>query len=82
MVCSINVIAPLQRLQLCTFLLLNVPNVLLLTLTKGASASFASRRAISVFPQPVGPIMRIFFGTISSCNISEEACDCQILPGT
>ena len=37
------------------------------TFTKGASASFASRLAISVLPQPVGPIMRIFLGTISSC---------------
>lgn len=42
---------------------------LAVTLTKGASASFASRRAISVFPQPVGPIMRMFLGTISSCSI-------------
>lgn len=33
---------------------------------KGASASFASRLAISVFPQPVGPIIRMFFGTMSS----------------
>src|SRR5688572_17261369 len=31
----------------------------------GASASFASRRAISVLPTPVGPIMRMFFGVIS-----------------
>mmetsp|Transcript_9142 Transcript_9142/g.15701 ORF Transcript_9142/g.15701 Transcript_9142/m.15701 type:complete len:274 (+) Transcript_9142:658-1479(+) len=36
------------------------------TLMNGASASFAKRRAISVFPQPVGPIMRMFLGTISS----------------
>ena len=40
------------------------------TLTKGASASLASRRAISVFPQPVGPIMRMFLGTISSCRVA------------
>ena len=32
---------------------------------KGASASRAKRRAISVLPTPVGPIMRIFFGVIS-----------------
>src|SRR5690606_30868367 len=31
----------------------------------GAFASFASRRAISVLPTPVGPIMRMFFGVIS-----------------
>src|SRR5947209_19603929 len=32
----------------------------------GAPASFASRRAISVLPTPVGPIIRIFFGSTSS----------------
>src|SRR5690606_17979803 len=32
---------------------------------KGALASFASRRATSVLPTPVGPIMRMFLGTIS-----------------
>lgn len=37
-----------------------------LTLTKGASANLASRLAISVLPQPVGPIIRMFLGTISS----------------
>src|SRR5690554_4110146 len=31
----------------------------------GAFASFASRRAISVLPTPVGPIIRMFFGVIS-----------------
>ena len=31
----------------------------------GASASLASRRAISVLPTPVGPIIRMFFGVIS-----------------
>ncbi len=38
------------------------------TLTNGASAIFAILRAISVLPQPVGPIMRMFLGTISDCN--------------
>ena len=33
---------------------------------KGALASRASRRAISVFPTPVGPIMMMFFGMTSS----------------
>lgn len=42
------------------------------TFTKGASASLASRRAISVLPHPVGPIMRMFLGTISSCNIKQH----------
>src|SRR3954468_13811417 len=32
----------------------------------GAPASFASRRAISVLPTPVGPIIRMFFGSTSS----------------
>src|SRR5690606_20256825 len=32
---------------------------------KGALASFAKRRAISVLPTPVGPIIRMFLGTIS-----------------
>src|SRR5512133_2929833 len=32
---------------------------------KGASASFARRRAISVLPTPVGPIISMFFGVIS-----------------
>src|SRR5580700_11074944 len=33
---------------------------------KGALASRANRRAISVLPTPVGPIMRMFFGVISA----------------
>src|SRR3990172_2903349 len=33
---------------------------------KGACESFASLRAISVFPTPVGPIMMMFFGATSS----------------
>ena len=37
-------------------------NLVASTFTNGAFASFASRRAISVLPQPVGPIMRMFFG--------------------
>src|SRR3954471_17015007 len=35
------------------------------TLMNGASASLARRRAISVLPTPVGPIIRMFFGVIS-----------------
>src|ERR1700735_2913258 len=37
---------------------------------KGALASRARRRAISVFPTPVGPIMRMFFGVISGRRFS------------
>jgi len=36
------------------------------TFTNGAPARRASRRAISVFPTPVGPIMMMLFGRISS----------------
>jgi len=35
-------------------------------LRNGAPESFARRREISVFPTPVGPIMMMFFGAISS----------------
>ena len=40
------------------------------TLTKGAPASRARRRAISVFPTPVGPIMMMLLGRISSRSSS------------
>src|SRR5690242_835404 len=40
---------------------------------KGASASRASRRAISVLPTPVGPIIRMFFGVIS-CRSGSATC--------
>ncbi len=43
------------------------------TLTNGARTRRASRRAISVFPTPVGPIMRMFFGMTSSL-ISSASC--------
>ena len=36
------------------------------TFKKGAPHNFARRRAISVFPTPVGPIIKIFFGATSS----------------
>jgi hypothetical protein len=38
------------------------------TLMNGDCASFASRRAISVLPTPVGPIIRMFFGATSSAS--------------
>jgi hypothetical protein len=40
---------------------------------KGALASFARRRAISVLPTPVGPIIRMFFGNTSS-RMSSVSC--------
>ena len=47
-------------------------NLVASTLMNGAWASFASRRAISVLPTPVGPIIRIFFGVISLRNSSSS----------
>mmetsp|Transcript_36982 Transcript_36982/g.87858 ORF Transcript_36982/g.87858 Transcript_36982/m.87858 type:complete len:362 (-) Transcript_36982:431-1516(-) len=49
-------------------------NLVASTLTKGASAIFARRRAISVLPQPVGPIMRMFLGTTSAWRSSGMRC--------
>src|SRR5262249_8699103 len=43
-------------------------NLVASTLRKGAPASLASRREISVLPQPVGPIMRMFLGSTSSLS--------------
>src|SRR5437868_2225257 len=40
---------------------------------KGAFASRASRRAISVLPTPVGPIINMFFGVIS-CRSGSATC--------
>ncbi|MEN2840875.1 hypothetical protein HPFOLIGI_03124 [Mannheimia haemolytica] len=40
-------------------------NLVASTLIKGALASFAKRRAISVLPTPVGPIIKIFLGVTS-----------------
>ena len=45
----------------------------------GASAIFARRRATSVFPTPVGPIMMMFFGAISSRSSSGTCCRRQRL---
>ena len=44
------------------------------TFRNGEFASFASRRAISVFPTPVGPIMMMFFGMISSARSGGSFC--------
>ena len=40
----------------------------------GDCASRASRRAISVLPTPVGPIIRMFFGAISSARSAGSFC--------
>ena len=45
----------------------------------GACASLASRRAISVFPTPVGPIMMMFFGATSSRSSGGTFCRRQRL---
>ena len=44
------------------------------TFRNGEFASFASRRAISVFPTPVGPIMMMFFGITSSAISGGSFC--------
>ena len=44
------------------------------TLMNGASASRARRRAISVLPTPVGPIIRMFLGVISWRSGSATCC--------
>ena len=41
-------------------------NLVASTLINGASASLAMRRASSVLPTPVGPIIKMFLGVISS----------------
>src|SRR6476646_7403733 len=46
---------------------------------KGAPASLASRREISVLPMPVGPIIRIFLGSTSSRSSSSSCCRRQRL---
>jgi hypothetical protein len=46
---------------------------------KGAFASLASRRAISVLPTPVGPIIRMFFGNTSSRKLPLSCCRRQRL---
>jgi len=43
------------------------------TFRNGARASFARRRLISVFPTPVGPIIRMFLGYTSSRS-SADSC--------
>jgi hypothetical protein len=45
----------------------------------GERVSRASRRAISVFPTPVGPIMMMFFGAISSRSSGGSCCRRQRL---
>src|SRR5262245_60669809 len=40
----------------------------------GDCASRARRRAISVFPTPVGPIIRMFFGVTSSAMSAGSRC--------
>ena len=45
-----------------------------LALMNGAFASLASRRATSVLPTPVGPIIRMFLGMISSRSGDSTRC--------
>src|SRR5262249_47756709 len=47
-------------------------NLVASTLMKGAPASLARRREISVLPTPVGPIIRMFLGSTSSRSLSSS----------
>ena len=49
-------------------------NLVASTLMNGARASLARRRAISVLPTPVGPIMMMFFGATSSRSDGSSCC--------
>ncbi len=49
-------------------------NLLASTFRNGLAESRASRRAISVFPTPVGPIMRMFFGVTSAAISGGRRC--------
>ena len=49
-------------------------NLVASTLINGACANFAKRLAISVFPTPVGPIIRIFLGRTSSFKEPSICC--------
>jgi len=44
------------------------------TFTKGQPANRARRRAISVFPTPVGPIIKMFLGRTSSAISGGSFC--------
>mmetsp|Transcript_8281 Transcript_8281/g.26204 ORF Transcript_8281/g.26204 Transcript_8281/m.26204 type:complete len:281 (+) Transcript_8281:1124-1966(+) len=49
-------------------------NLVASTLINGAPIIFAIRRAISVLPTPVGPIIRMFLGVISSRSAPDTCC--------
>src|SRR4029079_16596387 len=49
------------------------------TLRNGAPTSCASRRAISVLPTPVGPIMMMFLGVMSLRSSGDSCCRRQRL---
>ena len=49
-------------------------NLVASTFTNGASANFESLLEISVFPTPVGPIIKIFFGKTSFFISPLRAC--------
>ena len=49
-------------------------NLVASTLTNGASANFDNRLDISVLPTPVGPIIKIFFGSTSFFISPLSAC--------
>ena len=73
----IEIAISIKSLTICSTSLPTYPtsvNLVASTLTKGASASFESLLEISVFPTPVGPIIKIFFGKTSSFMSPFKAC--------
>ena len=66
-----------KSLTICSTSLPTYPtsvNLVASTFTKGASASLDNLLEISVFPTPVGPIIRIFLGSTSSFISPLRAC--------
>lgn len=59
--------APFIKIEATKFTAVNLVASILMN---GALASLAKRRAISVLPTPVGPIIKIFLGLTSSRNSS------------
>ena len=56
-------------------------NLVASTFMKGACDNLASRLAISVFPTPVGPIIKMFFGIISFACAGGSFLRLQRFPG-
>ena len=74
---EIAIAISIRSLTMCSTSLPTYPtsvNLVASTFTKGASANFESLLDISVFPTPVGPIIKIFFGKTSFFISPLRAC--------